>query len=59
MAAVLRIPEKFSSEILLAYKLTKSNAKLETGADLVLEVKKDTFFFCVRVSCFDMCSCIG
>ncbi|CAO3619754.1 unnamed protein product [Mucor hiemalis] len=37
MAAVLRIPEKSGSEILLTYKLNKSNAKLETGAELVLE----------------------
>lgn len=44
MAAVLRIPEKSGSEILLTYKLTKSNAKLETGAELVLEVNGDMSF---------------
>lgn len=39
MAAVLRIPEKTSTEVLLTYKYVKSNAKLEAGSELVLEVK--------------------
>lgn len=38
MAAVLRIPEKTATEVVLTYKLTKSDAKLETGSELVLEV---------------------
>lgn len=49
MAAVLRIPEKTATEVFLTYKLTKSDAKLEAGAELVLEVclthKHMCFFF--------------
>ncbi|KAI9362155.1 hypothetical protein BD770DRAFT_434116 [Pilaira anomala] len=41
MAAVLRIPEKTATEVLLTYKLTKSNAQLETGAELSLEVDNE------------------
>ncbi|KAG2235783.1 hypothetical protein BDF21DRAFT_358544 [Thamnidium elegans] len=37
MAAVLRIPEKTSTEVLLTYKYVKSDAKLEAGSELVLE----------------------
>lgn len=54
MAAVLRIPEKSGSEILLSYKFTKSNAKLETGAELVLEVserERETEFTAVDKKC--------
>jgi hypothetical protein len=39
MAAILRIPEKSGSEIILTHKLTKSDVKLETAAELSLEVK--------------------
>ncbi|KAL9559042.1 hypothetical protein MBANPS3_000605 [Mucor bainieri] len=38
MAAVLRIPEKNASEILLVSKLVQSDAKIETSNDLVLEL---------------------
>ncbi|KAI9487671.1 MAG: hypothetical protein EXX96DRAFT_475650 [Benjaminiella poitrasii] len=38
MASILRIPEKSGSEILLTYKITKSDAKLETAAELSFEV---------------------
>lgn len=38
MAAILRIPEKSGAEILLTYKLTQSDAKLETASELSLEV---------------------
>ncbi|KAK4516716.1 Rho-type GTPase activating protein Rga1 [Mucor velutinosus] len=38
MAAVLRIPEKNASEILLVSKLVQSDAKVETSNDLVLEL---------------------
>lgn len=39
MAAVLRIPEKNASEVLLISKLIQSDVKIETSAELVLEVK--------------------
>lgn len=39
MAAVLRIPEKNASEVLLVSKLIQSDVKIETSAELVLEVK--------------------
>ncbi|GAN00793.1 tRNA binding domain containing protein [Mucor ambiguus] len=38
MAAVLRIPEKNASEILLVSKLVQSDAKIETSNDLLLEL---------------------
>ncbi|KAI7907488.1 uncharacterized protein BX663DRAFT_528330 [Cokeromyces recurvatus] len=38
MASILRIPEKSGSEILLTYKLTKSDAKLETATELSFEI---------------------
>ncbi|GAA5804850.1 hypothetical protein EDC94DRAFT_695070 [Helicostylum pulchrum] len=37
MAAVLRIPEKTSTEVLLTYKYVNSSATLEAGSELVLE----------------------
>ncbi|KAI8090101.1 uncharacterized protein B0P05DRAFT_529332 [Gilbertella persicaria] len=38
MPATLRIPEKTGNEILLVHKLTKSDAQIETGSELVFEV---------------------
>jgi hypothetical protein len=45
MAAVLRIPEKSASEIILIHKLTKSDVKLETATELSLEVNDSLMTF--------------
>ncbi|KAG2197922.1 hypothetical protein INT46_001679 [Mucor plumbeus] len=38
MAAVLRIPEKNASEVLLVSKLIQSDVKVETSAEIILEI---------------------